>query len=379
MATAAMAEPTVMLPPAARNRGKDQVPWSEDIWKRIDAAVTEEMIRTRVAAKFLPLVQVPRKVTTVPSDVVVVPNPKDQDQALSVDESQTNRVNEFWTEFRLTPAQVEEEGSKEMAMTHGQPCSTGISLGLRSSNSLAQAEDTVLFNGRNAFNSPLFTPPGGLIQFRDPNLKKNLDLGLLNVDADGSVTLPPAVPGPIDQIILVHPARQNPLQYAENTLGAVAQGFSNLQALEHYEHYALVLHTIPYADLHTALPTTLSTPFEPISHIVKAGIYGTGTLPPFNAAAGQPTGLPDPNKLPQGFIPAGANILYTGVLVSLSGNNMDLVRGLLDTDAGGKELDVATTFNQKDVNENYRFRVLQRFALRLKDQTAVVLFLFLDK
>jgi hypothetical protein len=58
---------------------------------------------------------------------------------------------------------------------------------------------------------------------------------------------------------------------------------------------------------------------------------------------------------------------------------MDLVRGSLDLDGAGKDLDVATAFNQKDVNENYRFRVLERFALRLKDPRAVVLLLFLDK
>jgi hypothetical protein len=57
---------------------------------------------------------------------------------------------------------------------------------------------------------------------------------------------------------------------------------------------------------------------------------------------------------------------------------MDHVRGSLDTDGYGKDLDVATTFNQKDVNENHRFRVLERFTLRLKDTTAVILFLFLD-
>jgi uncharacterized linocin/CFP29 family protein len=329
------------------------------------------MMRTRVAAKFLPLVHVPKKVTTVPSDVVIVPQQGDTDQALSVDESQTNRVNEFWVEFRLTPAQVEEEATDEMAMAQGQRASTGITLGLRSANSLALAEDTVLFNGRNAFNSPLFAP-GSLIQFRDPNLKANLDLGLLQIDSNGTVN--PNLKA--SQIVLVPPADQGPpVRYQENTLDAVAQGFANLQALGHYEHYALVLNTFPYADLHTALKTTLITPVEPIVHIVKAGVYGTATLPPFDGAK---AGLPIPANLPKGVNLGKANILYTGVLVSLAGNTMDHVRGLLDTDGGGKELDVATTFNQKDVNENYRFRVLERFALRLKDPSAVILMLFLD-
>jgi uncharacterized linocin/CFP29 family protein len=352
--------PRVAMPPTNRkNRGKDQIHWSDEVWKRIDAAVTEEMMQTRVAAQFLPPIHVPASVTTVPSDVVIVPSNTSPDQALSVDESATTRINEFWVEFRLTPAQEEHEASEEMAMSQGQRVSTGITLATRAANILAQAEDTVLFNGQNGLRSSLFQH--GTVQFRDPQLTQHLDLGLLNINpTDGSVALSP------DQIIPVHPSvppSQGTLpRYAENTLGAVAQGFSVLQAHGHYEHYALVLHTIPYADLHTALATTLSTTFEPVSHLIKCGIYGTGTLPPFSQTPAQQTGLP---KIP--------GILYTGVLVSLTGNTMDLVRGLLDQD-----LDVATTYNQKDVNENYRFRVVERFALRLKDPTAVILLAFLD-
>jgi hypothetical protein len=59
--------------------------------------------------------------------------------------------------------------------------------------------------------------------------------------------------------------------------------------------------------------------------------------------------------------------------VSLSGNTMDLVRGALDD-----SLDAMVTFNQKDQYEQYRFRVFERFALRLKDPTAVILLLFCD-
>jgi uncharacterized linocin/CFP29 family protein len=52
---------------------------------------------------------------------------------------------------------------------------------------------------------------------------------------------------------------------------------------------------------------------------------------------------------------------------------MDHVRGRMD-----ENLDVAVNFNQKDANEAYRFRVAERFALRLKDPSAVILLLFMD-
>jgi uncharacterized linocin/CFP29 family protein len=172
-----------------------------------------------------------------------------------------------------------------------------------------------------------------------------------------------------------------PPRYAEATLNAVAQGFSILQGLGHYEHYALALQTIPYADLHQALQGSLIEPVEPVSHLVKAGIYGTGTLPPFDGAtAGLPTQIFDNNGKAQTLSTLlntwgnATQVLYTGVLVSLSGNTMDHVRGRME-----EKMDVIVTFNQKDANEQYRFRVVERFCMRLKDPTAVILMLFVDK
>jgi hypothetical protein len=244
---------------------------------------------------------------------------------------------------------------------------------MRAANVLAQAEDLILFNGRNAVvNSPLFK--GRIIQFLDPNLASNLDFGLLSIDPGSANPSVPNITLPDEQVIRVKPkvlaAGGSPPRYAENTLNAVAQGFSVLQKLGHYENYSLTLNTIPYADLHSALPDTLIEPVEPISHLIQTGIYGTGTLPPFTTVAGQPNGLP--KKL--GGRDIGANVLYTGVLVSLSGNTMDHVRSRMEDN-----LDVLVTFNQKDANEQYRFRVVERLALRLKDPSAVILLLFLDQ
>jgi len=79
---------------------------------------------------------------------------------------------------------------------------------------------------------------------------------------------------------------------------------------------------------------------------MSAGFYGSGTLP-VNTPA---TSL------------GGPNASFVGVLVSLGGNTMDLVVGL----------DATTAFMQQDPNGNYRFRVVERFALRLKDTTGVI-------
>jgi hypothetical protein len=211
---------------------------------------------------------------------------------------------------------------------------------------------------------------------------------------------------PASQIVLVHPtetaAKTGSLaRYAENSLNAVAQGVSTLQGLGYNDNYALVLHTVPYADLHEALKYTLIQPVEPISHLVTAGIFGTGNLPPFPGTStafspGLPTHILNPPAAAggSGFSLIGSpivststeagmpistlsgftgKVLYTGFLVSLSGNSMDVVRGLMDDG-----LDVCLTFNQKSANENYIFNESQRLTLRLKDLNAVIGLFFLD-
>jgi hypothetical protein len=96
-----------------------------------------------------------------------------------------------------------------------------------------------------------------------------------------------------------------------------------------------VLHTVPYADTYRSLPTTLIYPALRIKSLVTAGFYGTGTLPP-----------------------------NTGVLVSLGGNTMDLAVGI----------DPTTEFVQEEAlgGGRFRYRVYERFTLRLKDDTGVI-------
>src|SRR5215467_13140315 len=173
MATPTMT-PVAMPPTGKNNRGKDQIAWTDGVWKALDHAVMEEMRRTRVVAKFLPHVHVEKKQTNVAADVVISPaqaalaagQTPPPDTALFVDESLTNRIQEYWTTFRMSVAQVEEEEHAEAAMnqhpqiahqegpgaaphnqtTNSQRASTGVSLAMRTANILAQVEDLILFN-----------------------------------------------------------------------------------------------------------------------------------------------------------------------------------------------------------------------------------------
>lgn len=320
-------------------RGRNKIPWGKDVWERIDHAVATEVKRTRICARFMDSKPVPPKTTSVPTDSYSVTG-----GVFGVDEGATVRLNEYYVEFELTPQQVDQEEGDFRELGH----STAVTLATKAANSLALAEDLIVFQGQNAITDALpFT--SGLVQTLGGN--RPLDTGLLNFPVGakqpgaGPLTIAPA---PNIQVIQVNPL--NPavpgVIYGPNTFEGVAQGYSQLQAAGQYGPYALVLETIPYADTFAPLPATLTLTADRIRPLVTAGYFGSGTLPP--------------NPPPAPAAP------YFGVLVSLGGNTMDLVVGAQPV----------TAFQQEDTTGNYRFRVLQRFALRVKDPTAIIILQF---
>jgi hypothetical protein len=387
-----------------------RVGWSEEVWERIHAEVHHELTRARVAAKFLPTVHVYAKTLSVPADVVTLPGAQANfaPGAMTIDEGVTLRINEFWTEFVMTPAQVAHEGAEEAAMGHAQHpdpthhphavpqghtahhVSTGITLATRAANLLAQAEDMLIMQGANALLSPLFT---GSNQVTPPTLPWSIsslptppngisyrgipaDLGLLNLplgplsknypQSPFSGALPPILVGTVQDQSVTRPA------YQGNTVAAVAQGCSALQAIGQGGPYALVLQSVPWADTNSPLRATMILPSMAVKELVTAGFHVTGALAPWNlqtAGGGASNGLPSPSN-----VPSGANVLYTGVLLSLGGHPVDLVRCQLHNNH-----DALVTYEQTDPNGNLHFRIRQRFALRIKDITAMVPLLFLDK
>jgi uncharacterized linocin/CFP29 family protein len=223
---------------------------------------------------------------------------------------------------------------------------------MKAANVLALAEDLIIFQGQNAiaaatpFTSKLVQTLGG---------NQPADTGLLNfpiggrAPGAGPLTVPP-VPAintiPVAQLAPAVPG----VIYGPNTFEAVSSAYAQLQAAGQYGPYALVLETIPYADTFAPLPATLTLTADRIKPLVTAGFFGTGTLPP------NPPPAPPPPLAPP----------YFGVLVSLGGNTMDLVVGI----------EPVTAFLQEDTTGNFRFRVLQRFALRVKDTTAIAILQF---
>jgi uncharacterized linocin/CFP29 family protein len=318
----------VSFGPTLANNGRDKIHWSKDVWDRIDKAVHAEMLRTRVAQKFLPIRPVFPRTTSVPSDFITAPNPNDP--TFTVDEGATTRLNEFWVEFSLTPQQVDHETGDLMELGH----STAVTLATRAANALARFEDNVIFQGANAFaNGAPANAPGVF------NRGVPLDSGLLDLPIGGAAD-PPQLP-PVQDVPVAPLDPANPGVYGSNTFQAVARAYALLQGVGQYGPYALVLPTIPYADTYAPVAAGLVITADRIKPLMTSGFYGTGTLPTAN--------LPN-------------NAVSAGVLISLAGNVTDLVIGL----------DATTAFMQVADNGHYVFRVVQRFAVRLKDTSGVI-------
>src|SRR6266487_2511631 len=310
---------------ATNNLGRDKLDWSQDIWNHIDQAVHDEAKRTKIAAQFLPLYSAEMDARTIQSDAVnsqTIP-------LLTVNEEAETPLLESWTEFALTKQQYEQE----------EHLMTAVTLAINAVNKLSRAEDLLIFQGTAGIADDLF-------QTQTVNLRGSQrdDTGRFGSRISIVGLLPSA---PDNQVIRIDPTETNndPSQnrYGENTFGAVARGYSILQR-RHYGRDALVLPTNPFADTWAPLKTTLIMPADRIKGLVGDRFYSTSTLP-------NDFGLTDRRPIePQ------------GLLVALDGNTMDLVMGM----------DPTTAFMQLDGEGLYRFRVFERFTMRLKDPQAVV-------
>jgi uncharacterized linocin/CFP29 family protein len=308
---------------------REKLPWTQDLWDRIDMAVHDEMQRILIGRRFIPLVPASPDTLTVAADTVIVnpgsPTEPTNKGLLQVNEAAITEMIEVWVEFSLTKQQVEREVK----------LSTAVHLAIQAANLLAQGEDLLINQGDDVrqFN-PLFLDgrihtragpgPVGLANRRSlPNNGNPPD-----DDADG---------GQIIDVGFTDPAKES---YGENTFGAVGEAYARLQGRGHYGPYALILPPKPNADTRRPLATTLIMPADRIVSLVDGKFYGTGTLP----------------EIPE----------LLGVMLSWGGNTIDLVIGR----------DATTAFLQEDTQGLYRFRVFERFALRDKNTSSRFLLKF---
>jgi uncharacterized linocin/CFP29 family protein len=122
--------------------------------------------------------------------------------------------------------------------------------------------------------------------------------------------------------------------YGENSFAAVTKAYAFLQGENFYGPYALVASFKEFADAFAPLPTTLIMPADRIRPLMTAGFFGTGTLPK-----------------------------KTAIMLSTGGGTVDVAR----------TIHAATAYTQQDDDENRRFRVYERFTVRIKVPEALVL------
>jgi uncharacterized linocin/CFP29 family protein len=273
--------------------GREQVDWNESVWKILDDAIHDEFHRTAVGLKFIPFPGQSDNAMTVPADVI-------DPATMTVNEADVAALVELGVDFGLTRQQTAAE----------QQNGTGVTLGTRAANLLAQAEDSVIFVGDSAFKNPLFK--------RVRHRSGQAGSGLL-----GSAT----------EVVTVQPVRQNAKTYGENSFKAVAEAYGRLQRQGHNGPYSVALYSDIYADTFTPVANMSAVPADQIRQLASLGMFGTGALLP-----------------------------STGVVVSVGGNSMDLVVGMEPT----------TEVLQQDGQGLYHFRVFERFVLRIKDKTAIV-------
>ncbi len=242
-----------------------------------------------------------------------------------------------------------------------------MTLATRAANLLSQAFDVVIFQGVNSITPgenqhPLFRD-GKVIARSGPAGPGLLDAPFSDITREDN-----------PQQIVTVPALKSPgsqQRWGENTFGAVSEAYARLQGGEglaqaHYGPYALILNFVPYADTYAPLPTTLIMPADRIARLVTDGFYGMKSGKDMSYEKEMQSIGNNSSSHSYGgsthFYGTGTLPPLRGVLVSLGGNTMDLVVGMNDK----------AEYVTQDAEGNFCFRVYERFALRLKDKTAVM-------
>jgi uncharacterized linocin/CFP29 family protein len=251
--------------------------------------VAEEIRRSGMTERLLPLRPALAGATTVPADVIDL-------DTMTVDEAQVAALVETAVGFGLTRQQTDGEAEQ----------GTAVTLATRAASLLSQAEDVLVFQGDDAAKLPLF---------RRVAVRGSTGRGLVAAAPDEVVVT--AADG----------------RFGDRIAAGVAEACAKLQTDGHYGPYALALHPEIYADAFTPLNGTLAAPGDRLAQLASHAFVGTGALPE-----------------------------STGVVVSVGGDVIDVVVGQ----------DPVIEFTAVEADGTHRFRVFERFALRIKDPSAIV-------
>jgi uncharacterized linocin/CFP29 family protein len=353
----------------------DQVGWTDAQWNRVRQTVSEEAARARVAASFLPIYG------PLPRSTQVVPSERFDETNLAVDDAAVAPIVELQSTVTMSQAQVQEADM-----------STAVQLFRRATNILTRLEDWTIFNGKpllygNTNRKPVVIPqPFSAVGGEDPDWSESFVGRIEGFARDDTQDLvrvrikgfTPSANG-LDPELIVPPSpaagsgynlyqdredrmynrllEKNPgalglfdsayatLDYNFTPYGlveGVVAAISVLEAQGHVGPFACVLGTRAYQVAHQ--PFTGETVFarDRIEPLIGRELLRSSTVDDRQFDAQTQDGR--------------------GVVISLGGDAVDLAVAI----------DAEPEFLFISPEVRYTFRVYERFALRVKQPSAVV-------
>jgi uncharacterized linocin/CFP29 family protein len=220
--------------------GREQLSWSDPVWKTLDDAVHDEFQRTAVGLKFIPFRGQADDSATAPADAI-------DPGTMTIDEASVAALVELGVDFGLSRQQLARE----------EQDGAGVTLATRAANRLAQAEDLVIFLGDAAFKHPM----------------------LANVRHRGGAA-GPGLLASAGHAVSVAPVDATSGRYGENAFRSAAQAYSWLQQQGHTGPYAIALQSDLYADSLNPVAEMPSLPADQLRQLASLGLFGTGALLP---------------------------------------------------------------------------------------------------
>jgi uncharacterized linocin/CFP29 family protein len=325
--------------------------WTDAQWNQARQAVADEWQRVRVAGSLLP------SYGPLPPSTAVVGSELLDDQGV-IDVAATARILEIYARLELSRQQVTEDDLSDATL-----------LFRRAAAALAREEDRVVFNGQQpgaTYSSkiPARAAPAGTrfpqversggepdleVQLTDAlteHAEALLSGGLRNA-VGISPTSPLAAllrtnPGAVGLVFAAAQAQRTatPLD-AEKLVTAVVNAIASLDGAGYGPPYACIFSRTPFVEAHRPLPGTLVLPSDRIEPLLGQQIVRAPALD-------------------EG--PAPTNHVGRGLVLSFAGGALDLA---VASEATPEFIHISDT-------GKYRFRVVERFALRVKDPDAIV-------
>ena len=222
----------------------NQLPWSDQIWAKINADLAQALAQSR-------RVRAPFEVFHVPSSTqVVMADARDPDDKFKFSETETTPIIELSVPFEISQSQVQNEGEGFFALDRI----------IDAAHELGYAEDQLLMYGRTAQLSPTVqmsnsrTLWDGIKDHTDKRQSDNLTFVQgYNYDR------PPGL----------------------EVFNAVVKARQRLRHVHRYEPFALILSSNLEGALQSTIPgsNSLNTPVERMKPLVSAGIHTSPVLP----------------------------------------------------------------------------------------------------